>query len=103
MMEIGKEGATSVVSDCINNGSITSGGSSSKYAVGGIIGATESQDDAVNTGEVTIINSINNGEIKATTNWAYVGGIVGITDGGQVFFPKVGKINLRFCHIIIPP
>ena len=93
MMEIGKEGATSVVSDCINNGSITSGGSSSKYAVGGIIGATESQDDAVNTGEVTIINSINNGEIKATTNWAYVGGIVGITDGGQVFFPKVGKIN----------
>ena len=45
------------------------------------------------TGEVTIINSINNGEIKATTNWAYVGGIVGITDGGQVFFPKVGKIN----------
>ena len=93
MMEIGKEGATSVVSDCINNGSVTSGGSSSKYAVGGIIGATESQDDAVNTGEVTIINSINNGEIKATTNWAYVGGIVGITDGGQVFFPKVGKIN----------
>ena len=93
MMEIGKNNATSVVSDCINNGSVTGTGSSSKYAVGGIIGATEGRDETVNAGEVTIINSINNGEIKATTGQAYAGGIVGITDGGQAFFPKAGKIN----------
>lgn len=91
MIEIGNNGAKAVVSDCVNNGSVTEGSSSNgKYAVGGIVGTMESRKD-VDSGEVTIINSSNNGAIEGNAGNAYVGGIVGIAEGGQTFFSEDNK------------
>ena len=55
--------------NCKNNGSVTTSSTDTSSSAGGII--------STNRGKLNIINCINYGEIKATSNAAYGGGILG--------------------------
>ena len=87
-LDVKTNGKVITLSDCLNTGSIEG-----TQGVGGIVGAIEGYDDNVVSGQVTVINSINKGEVRATAGQSLTGGIVGFADASQFIFQNGAKVN----------